>query len=66
LPVLISVTRKSFLRAHSGRDIEEIAPMSLAAELWATQMGVTYIRTHDVAQLHDALSLHKTLHGLRP
>jgi len=66
LPVLISVTRKSFLRAHSGRDIEAIAPMSLAAELWATQMGANYIRTHDVAQLNDALSLHKTLYGMRP
>ena len=64
-PVLVSVTRKSFLRAHSGRHIDEIGPMSLAAELWASNMGAAYIRTHDVAQLSDSLSFYKTLEMMR-
>ena len=61
LPILLSVTRKSFLRNLSGRDIASSGPVSLAAELWAVNQGVDYIRTHDVAQLHDALLLHDQL-----
>ncbi len=65
LPLLVSVTRKSFLRALSGRDLSNIAPMSLAAELWSAMMGADYIRTHDVSQLHDALDLFAALQADR-
>lgn len=65
LPLLLCVSRKSFLREVSGRDLEHIAPMSLTAELWASDLGVDYIRTHDVAQLHDALALRRRLVELR-
>jgi len=61
LPVLLSVSRKSFLRAQSQRALEDIGPMSLAAELWACQLGVDYIRTHEVDPLKDALDLYATL-----
>lgn len=61
LPVLVSVTRKSFLRNLSGRDVANSGPISLAAELWAIEQGVDYIRTHDVAQLHDAVRLRDQL-----
>lgn len=57
LPVLVSVSRKSFLRHISGRSVEDSGPVTLAAELWAAQSGVDYIRTHDVAQLRDALAV---------
>lgn len=57
LPVLVSVSRKSFLRHISGRTVEQSGPVTLAAELWAAQSGVDYIRTHDVAQLRDALAV---------
>ncbi len=65
LPLFICASRKSFLRASSGRDLDQVAPMSLTAELWASDIGVDYIRTHDVAQLHDALVLRQTLTQLR-
>ena len=57
LPVLVSVSRKSFLRELSGRSVEESAPVTLAAELWAAAKGVDYIRTHDPSQLRDALKI---------
>lgn len=55
LPVMISVSRKSFLRELTGRSIDEIGPATLAAELFAAQQGADYIRTHDVKALRDAL-----------
>ena len=57
LPVLVSVSRKSFLRVLSGRSVDESGPVTLAAELWAAGHGVDYIRTHDSRQLGDALAL---------
>ena len=41
----------------SGRSVEESAPVTLAAELWAASKGVDYIRTHDPSQLRDALKI---------
>ncbi len=61
LPLLVSVSKKSFLRHLTGRDIAEIDPISLAAELWAQQNGADYIRTHNVRQLADALHLYEQL-----
>lgn len=62
-PVLISVSRKSFLRTLSGRGIEDIGPATLAAELHAARQGADYIRTHDVAALRDALEVTQALEG---
>lgn len=55
LPVLISVSRKSFLRRLVDRQPGASGPASLAAELYAANAGVDYIRTHDPAALKDAL-----------
>lgn len=55
LPVLVSPSRKSFLRTVTGRKVTAIGSASLAAELHAAAAGANYIRTHDVAALHDAL-----------
>ncbi len=57
LPVMVSVSRKSFLRKIAGQPIEEIGPATLAAELFAFRQGVDYIRTHDVKALRDALAV---------
>ncbi|MGH3241615.1 MAG: dihydropteroate synthase [Spirillospora sp.] len=61
LPVLVSPSRKSFLRALTGRDLERIGPATLAAELYAARQGVDFIRTHDVAAINDALTVFKGL-----
>lgn len=60
-PVLISVSRKSFLRNVTGRSVSESLPATLAAELFAALSGVDYIRTHDVRSLKDALKVLRIL-----
>ncbi|MEZ4333136.1 MAG: dihydropteroate synthase [Myxococcota bacterium] len=60
-PVLVSVSRKSFLRALTGSALEAIGPATLAAELYAARAGVDFIRTHDVRALRDALRIEAAL-----
>jgi dihydropteroate synthase type 2 len=58
LPVLVSPSRKSFLRALTGKDdTARAGPASLAAEIFAACQGADYIRTHDVAALRDAITI---------
>ena len=61
LPLLVSVSRKSFLRRLTGRDAAGAGAVSLAAELFAIRQGADYIRTHAPGPLKDALLLEKTL-----
>jgi dihydropteroate synthase len=61
LPVLISVSRKSFLRTITGRVASEAGPASLAAELFAVHQGADYIRTHSPSALRDALRITEKL-----
>lgn len=55
--ILISVSRKGFLRRLTRRPVAEIGPATLAAELYAASQGVDFLRTHDVAALKDALGI---------
>ena len=57
LPVFISVSRKSFLRAVTGRAPGEAGAATLAAELLAAQRGAGCIRTHEPRALVDALAV---------
>jgi dihydropteroate synthase type 2 len=57
LPVLVSPSRKSFLRTLTGRSIADTGPATLAAKLYAACQGADYVRTHDVAALRDALTV---------
>ena len=61
LPVLVCVSRKSFLRALADISIAESGPISLAAEMLAVAQGIDYIRTHDARQLAHALLLRDRL-----
>src|SRR5579864_7979257 len=61
LPVLVSVSRKSFLGAITGRTVSERGSGTLAAEIFAAAQGVDYIRTHDVRALNDALTVLQAL-----
>ncbi|HWA89341.1 MAG TPA: dihydropteroate synthase [Rhizomicrobium sp.] len=65
LPVLVSVSRKSFLRRLVGREVGEILPATLAAELFAVRLGADYIRTHEPKALKDALLVSQTLETTR-
>ncbi len=57
VPVLVSPSRKSFLRALTGRDVTRSGPATLAAEIFAAWQDADYIRTHDVAAARDALAV---------
>lgn len=56
LPIMISVSRKSFLRNILKSDDCDIQSRTLAAELFAATQGADYIRTHDVRALNQALA----------
>ena len=53
LPLLVSVSRKSFLTALPG-DRDEAG---LAAEMFAVRQGASYIRTHAPSALREGLKL---------
>jgi dihydropteroate synthase len=56
VPVLVSVSRKSFLRVVTGHSSAAgLGAATLAAELYAAEQGADYIRTHDPGALSDAL-----------
>jgi dihydropteroate synthase type 2 len=57
LPLLVSVSRKGFLRKLTRRAVAEIGPASLAAELYAARHGADMIRTHDPGAIRDALTI---------
>lgn len=69
-PVLVSVSRKSFIGAaldssEAPRGVEARSAGTLAAELWATHHGASYIRTHDVAATRDALQIWNAIAAAR-
>jgi dihydropteroate synthase type 2 len=61
LPLLVSVSRKSFLRKIIGRGPAQSGPASLAAELFAMAQGADHIRTHDPGALKDAAAVWRKL-----
>ncbi|MFE3739051.1 dihydropteroate synthase [Streptomyces sp. NPDC059134] len=65
VPVLVSPSRKSFLRALTGSGLPGIGPATLAAELYAARSGADFIRTHDVAALRDALTVFGALEAVK-
>jgi dihydropteroate synthase len=65
-PVMIGISRKSFVGSVLRRGIEERLPGTIAGTLWAVQAGVRLIRTHDVRATKDALTLWGLLLGTEP
>ncbi len=61
LPLFVSVSRKSFVRALVNVETARSGPATLAAELFAAVQGADFIRTHDVAALKQALTVWNAL-----
>lgn len=57
LPLLVSLSRKSFIRALAGVSAAEAGAATLAAEIFAVSRGAAMIRTHDPKALSDGLSV---------
>jgi dihydropteroate synthase type 2 len=66
LPLLVSLSRKGFLRKLVGRPVTEAGGArlhgeTLAAELFAQARGADYIRTHAPGPLRDGVKILKTI-----
>jgi dihydropteroate synthase type 2 len=61
LPLLVSLSRKGFLRKLVNRPALESGAASLAAELFAEAQGASHIRTHAPGALKDGLKILKNL-----
>ena len=56
-PLLLGVSRKSFIGKLLGADLAARLPASLACAVLAVEAGVQIIRTHDVAETVQALRM---------
>jgi dihydropteroate synthase len=56
-PVLVGVSRKTFLGRLTGREVGDRLAATLAANVLAFAGGATVFRVHDVAPLRDALTV---------
>ena len=61
LPLLVSVSRKGFLRKLTNRPVEQAGAATLAAELFAQAQGADYIRTHAPGALRDGVKVLKAI-----
>ena len=60
-PLLLGVSRKSFLGQLLGLEVEARLPAGLACACWAVQADVQIIRTHDVAATIQAVRMTEAL-----
>lgn len=60
-PLLVSVSRKSFLGTVTGEPVAARGPATLAAELWAARAGVSWLRTHDVRAFRAAWAIERAI-----
>ena len=56
-PLLLGVSRKSFIGKLVGGEVQDRGPGSLACAVWSVLNGVHCIRTHDVAPTCQALRM---------
>lgn len=56
-PLLVGVSRKSFLGRLTGREVGDRLAATLAANVLAFERGAEIFRVHDVAPLRDALAV---------
>jgi len=60
-PLLLGVSRKSFIGKTVGAGLEQRLPGSLACECWAVAHGAQIIRTHAVAETRQAIRMTEAL-----
>lgn len=57
LPILVSVSRKSFLGTITGRTVFDRQAATLTAEICCLQLGANFIRTHEPSSLKDSIKI---------
>jgi len=65
-PLVLGVSRKSFLGTMLGAGIADRLPAGLACTVWAALQGVRIFRTHDVAATVQALRVAEALVARKP
>ena len=60
-PVLVGLSRKSFLGRITGAEVDNRLPGTLAADTIALMRGASVLRVHDVAENRAALDIFKSL-----
>jgi dihydropteroate synthase len=56
-PIVVGVSRKSFIGRVLGREVDERRAGSLAAAAWAVAQGANVVRAHDVTETRDAVRM---------
>ncbi len=56
-PLVLGVSRKSFIGKLLGAPVDARLPAALACASWAAQAGAQIVRTHDVAETRQALRM---------
>jgi len=62
-PLLVGVSRKSFIGKLLGTPLEERLPASLACAVWSVAQGAHIVRVHDVAETVQAVRMAETLNA---
>ncbi len=60
-PIVLGVSRKSFLGGLTGAGVGDRMPAGLACSVWAAFCGVSVLRTHDVAPTIQALRVFQAI-----
>jgi dihydropteroate synthase len=60
-PILVGLSRKSFIGRITGAEVEKRLPGTLAADTIALMRGASVLRVHDVAENRAALEIFKAL-----
>jgi dihydropteroate synthase len=60
-PILVGLSRKSFIGRITGAEVDDRLPGTLAADTIALMRGASVLRVHDVAENRAALDIFKTL-----
>ncbi len=62
-PVVLGVSRKSFIDKVLNRGVEERLPATLGVEAYAVMHGVDILRVHDVRETTDMIRMISAVHG---
>ena len=65
-PLVLGASRKSFLGALSGRDVDRRLGGSLAAAVIGLTRGADVLRVHDVSATREAIEVAEAISGSRP
>jgi dihydropteroate synthase len=64
-PLVIGVSRKTFLRKWGNVEVQERLPAALGASCWAVAAGAQIIRTHDVRATWQAIRMFEEIRQMQ-